>query len=240
MNKPLVVITGASSGIGKAAAIKFSQEGYPLLLLARRLDRLEALELPDALCRRLDVTDLAGFKAALEEAEDKYGPTDCLISNAGILRLGKADRQDPQEWQQMFNTNVLGLLNGIHLVLAGMRQRKSGTLINISSVAGRKNYMNHAGYCGTKFAVHAIGEGIREEVADDNVRVVTIAPGIVETEILDHTTCAEALQEYRDYKKEIGGGISSADTAEAIWYAYRQPQSVCIREIVLAPTRQQP
>ena len=99
--------------------------------------------------------------------------------------------------------------------------------------------MNHGGYCGTKFAVHAISEGIREEVADDNVRVVTIAPGIVETEILDHTTSDAVRQEYKDWKKDIGGGIHSEDTAEAIWYAYQQPQNVCIREVVLAPTRQQ-
>ncbi|WP_211830866.1 SDR family oxidoreductase [Kistimonas asteriae] len=239
MTKPLVVITGASSGIGEAAARKFSQEGYPLLLLARRLERMESLGLPNTLCRQVDVTDLIAFRAALEEAEGKYGPTDCLINNAGILRLGRMDTQDPQEWQLMFDTNVQGLLNGIHLVLAGMRRRQSGTLINISSVAGRKTFVNHGGYCGTKFAVHAISEGIREEVADDNVRVVTIAPGIVETEILDHTTSDAVRQEYKDWKKDIGGGIRSEDTAEAIWYAYQQPQNVCIREVVLAPTRQQ-
>ncbi|WP_419832378.1 SDR family oxidoreductase [Endozoicomonas atrinae] len=240
MNKPLVVITGASSGIGEAAAIKFSQEGYPLLLLARRLDRMEALALPDSLCRQLDITDINSFRTALEEAEGMYGPTDCLINNAGILRVGKMDTQDPQEWQQMFNTNVLGLLNGIHLVLAGMRYRKSGTVVNIGSVGGRKNHPDFTGYCGTKFAVHAISEGIREEVAEDNVRVVTIAPGIVETEIFNHSHHTETFQGFKGLLQEIGGGLSPADTAEAIWYAYRQPQSICIREIVLAPTRQQP
>ena len=240
MTKPLVVITGASSGIGEATARKLSAEGYSLLLLARRIERLERLELPNTLCRQVDVTDRESFRHALEEAEAMFGPADCLINNAGVMLLGHVDTQDPVEWQRMFDVNVLGLLNGVHLVLAGMRERKSGTVINISSIAGRKTFPNHAAYCGTKFAVHAMGENIREEVADDNVRVITIAPGAVETELLGHTTSDDIKAGYESWKDSIGGAIAPEDIAGAISYAYNQPQNVCVREVVIAATRQQP
>ncbi|GAA05337.1 SDR family oxidoreductase [Photobacterium leiognathi] len=240
MSKSLVVITGASSGIGEATARQLSAEGYPLLLLARRVERMEAMNLPNTLCRQVDITDVAAVKAAIEEAEAKFGPVDCLINNAGIMLLGLADEQDPAEWQNMFNVNVMGMLNGIHAVLSGMKSRKHGTVINISSIAGRKTFPSHAAYCGTKFAVHAITENIREEVADDNVRFITIAPGAVETELLSHTTSDEIKAGYEEWKEGMGGVIAPQDIANAISYAYNQPQNLCIREIVLAATRQQP
>ncbi|XPP88734.1 SDR family oxidoreductase [Photobacterium leiognathi subsp. mandapamensis] len=240
MSKSLVVITGASSGIGEATARQLSAEGYPLLLLARRVERMEAMNLPNTLCRQVDITDVAAVKAAIEEAEAKFGPVDCLINNAGIMLLGLADEQDPAEWQSMFNVNVMGMLNGIHAVLSGMKSRKHGTVINISSIAGRKTFPSHAAYCGTKFAVHAITENIREEVADDNVRFITIAPGAVETELLSHTTSDEIKAGYEEWKEGMGGVIAPQDIANAISYAYNRPQNLCIREIVLAATRQQP
>ncbi|WP_318469476.1 SDR family oxidoreductase [Photobacterium leiognathi] len=240
MSKSLVVITGASSGIGEATARQLSAEGYPLLLLARRVERMEAMNLPNTLCRAVDVTDAQAIQAAVAEAEAKFGPVDCLINNAGMMLLGLADEQDPAEWQTMFNVNVMGMLNGIHVVLAGMKARKHGTVINISSIAGRKTFPSHAAYCGTKFAVHAITENIREEVADDNVRFITIAPGAVETELLSHTTSDEIKAGYEEWKEGMGGVIAPQDIANAISYAYNQPQNLCIREIVLAATRQQP
>ncbi|SMY17529.1 SDR family oxidoreductase [Photobacterium aquimaris] len=240
MSKSLVVITGASSGIGEATARKLSAEGYPLLLLARRVEQMEALNLPNTLCRQVDVTDVQAIAAAVAEAEQQFGPVDCLINNAGMMLLGLADEQDPAEWQTMFNVNVMGMLNGIHVVLAKMKARKSGTVINISSIAGRKTFPNHAAYCGTKFAVHAITENIREEVADDNVRFITIAPGAVETELLTHTSSEAIKAGYEEWKQGMGGVIAPQDIANAISYAYNQPQNLCIREIVLAATRQQP
>ncbi|KJF80156.1 SDR family NAD(P)-dependent oxidoreductase [Photobacterium angustum] len=240
MSKSLVVITGASSGIGEATARQLSAEGYPLLLLARRVERMEAMNLPNTLCRAVDVTDAQAIQAAVAEAEEKFGPVDCLINNAGMMLLGLADEQDPAEWQTMFNVNVMGMLNGIHVVLAGMKARKHGTVINISSIAGRKTFPNHAAYCGTKFAVHAITENIREEVADDNVRFITIAPGAVETELLSHTSSDAIKAGYEEWKEGMGGVIAPQDIANAISYAYNQPQNLCIREIVLAATRQQP
>ncbi|EGU56770.1 oxidoreductase [Vibrio nigripulchritudo ATCC 27043] len=234
----LIVITGASSGIGEATAKKLSAEGYSLLLLARRIEKLEALNLPNTLCRKVDVTDVESFKAAIEEAEAQFGPVDGLINNAGVMLLGNAHEQNPQEWKTMFDVNVMGLLNGIHVVLAKMKARKAGTVINISSIAGRKTFPSHAAYCGTKFAVHAITENIREEVADDSVRMITIAPGAVETELLSHTTSDEIKAGYEDWKEGMGGVIAPEDIANAISYAYNQPQNVCVREIVIAATRQ--
>lgn len=241
MTKPLIIITGASSGIGEAAARMLSAAGHPLLLLARRIDRLEALGLPNALCRGVDITDRGALLAAVSEAETQFGPADGLINNAGVMLLGEMSTQDPAQWEQMLDVNVKGLLNGIHAVVSGMIERKRGTIINVSSVAGRKTFPSHVAYVGTKFAVHGISENLREELSPHNVRVITIAPGAVETELLSHTTDDAIKTGYQAWKQDMGGTVLSADdVASAICYAYKQPQHVCIREIVLAATRQQP
>ncbi len=235
----LVVITGASSGIGKATALRLSQAGYSLLLLARRVDKLEELNLPNTLCRKVDVTDLTSFKAAIDEAEVKFGPVDLLVNNAGVMLLGSAITQNPQEWQQMLNVNVMGVLNGVQSVLANMVKRNHGTIINISSIAGRKTFPDHAAYCATKFAVHALSENIRGEIAGSNVRMTIIAPGVVETELLSHTTSAAIIDGYKEWKANtIEQGLNPDDIARAIEFAYVQPQNVCIREIVIADTKQ--
>jgi len=190
MHKPLIIITGASSGIGEATARQLSALGYPLLLLARRIERLQALALPHTLCRQVDVTDAAALHAAVAEAEAQYGAADALVNNAGVMLLGRMHEQAPAEWQRMLDVNVRGVLNGIHAVLAGMMARRHGTIINVSSIAGRKTFPDHVAYCGSKFAVHAISENLREEVSSHNVRVITIAPGAVETELLSHSAKA--------------------------------------------------
>ncbi|HHF3105626.1 SDR family oxidoreductase [Vibrio alginolyticus] len=238
--KKLIVITGASSGIGEAIARHFSDQGHALLLLARRVERLEALNLPNTLCEKVDVTDKASFEAAIEKAEALYGPVDALVNNAGVMLLGQIDTQDASEWKRMFDVNVLGLLNGMQSVLAPMKARNSGTIINISSIAGKKTFPDHAAYCGTKFAVHAISENVREEVASSNVRVTTIAPGAVETELLSHTTSQDIKDGYDAWKVDMGGVLAADDIARAVLFAYQQPQGVCVREIALAPTKQQP
>lgn len=239
MKKNLIVITGASSGFGEATAKQLSALGHPLLLIARRVEKIKELNLPNTLCEKVDVTDFEAFKRAIHKAEDKFGVVDCLINNAGVMLLGDIRTQDPREFKQMLDVNVQGLLNGMHLVLDDMIKHNSGTIINISSVAGRKTFPNHAAYCGTKFAVHAISENVREEVADKNVRVITIAPGAAETELLSHTTSGKIKNAYNDWKKGMEGVLSPDDVANAIIYAYNQPQNVCIREIVLAATKQQ-
>ena len=240
MSKPLIVVTGASSGIGEAIARTFSEQGHPLLLLARRVERLEALNLPETLCRKVDVTDRTAVTAAVKEAEAKYGPTDCLVNNAGVMLLGMAADQNPEEWDRMIDVNVKGVLNGIHAVLKPMQARKGGTIINISSIAGIKGFPNHTAYCGTKFAVHGLSETLREEIADDNVRVIVIAPGAVETELLSHTTSEDIKSGYEGWKDSIGGAITAGNVAACVSFAYAQPQNVCVREVVVAATRQQP
>lgn len=238
--KKLVVITGASSGIGEELARTLSQQGHPLLLVARRVERLQALALPNTICAKVDVTDASAFHTAVHQAEQQFGAVDLLVNNAGVMQLGQIDTQDPNEWKTMYDVNVLGLLNGMQSVLSGMKERNTGTIVNISSIAGRKTFGNHAAYCGTKFAVHAISENVREEVAASNVRVITIAPGAVETELLSHTTSQDIIDGYEEWKGTMGGALAPIDVANAISFAYAQPQNVCIREIVLAATRQEP
>jgi len=233
--KPLIAITGASSGIGAATAKLFSENKYPLLLMARRLKKLEGLELPDTVCRKVDVNKSEEIRAAMQNAEKQYGPVECLVNNAGILYLGETWDQDPAEWQEMIQTNIMGVLNGIHAVIKVMMARNTGTIINISSLAGRKTFGRHAAYCGTKFAVHAISETVRAEVSHTNVRVITVAPGAVETEIISHTTSKQFQQDWWD---GIGGIIQPEDVARAILFVFEQPQGVCIRELVMTPTNQ--
>lgn len=238
MSQPLVVITGASSGIGAATARAFAAADHPLLLLARRVESMQALNLPNTSCVSVDVTDAAAVQRAIDDAEATYGPVGCLVNNAGVMLLGQVDAQDPAEWQQMLNVNVMGVLNGIHAVLGRMKERGSGTIINISSVAGRKTFPNHAAYCASKFAVHALSENIREEVASTGVRVVIIAPGVVETELLSHTTDDSIKSGYQEWKEGMGGAISATSVADAVMFAWSQPENVCVREIVIAPTHQ--
>lgn len=238
MKKGLVVITGASAGIGEATAIQFSKAGYPLLLIARRLSKLKALNLPNTMCEEVDVTELSSFKAAIEKAEAQFGETDCLINNAGVLFINLAHQQNPEEWKKMLDVNVLGVLHGTHLVLQNMIKKQTGTIINISSLGGRKTFPTCAIYCATKFAVHSLTESIREEVADHNVRLVTIAPGNVKTEILDQAASKEIKDSHGAYKREHYENLQSEDIAKTILFAYEQPQNVCIREIVICPTRQ--
>ena len=233
--KPLIAITGASSGIGESTARIFSDSGYPLLLMARRIEKLRALSLPNSVCKRVDVSRAEEIHSALDDAQEKYGAVDCLINNAGVMMLGLPWKQELSEWQAMVNINILGVINGIHHVLNDMVQRRKGTIINVGSLAGRKTFPRHAVYCATKFAVHAFSETIREEVSQYNVRVITIAPGEVETELITHTTIEEFQ---KDWREGLGGILKPEDVARAILFAYEQPQQVCLREIVITPTGQ--
>jgi len=239
MNK-LVMITGASSGIGAATAKAFSAAGHPLLLIARRLEPMEALKLPNALCRAVDVLDSVGFKTAIDDAQARFGPAEILVNNAGVMMNAPAAEGETAQWDAMIDINIKGVLTGIRLVLNDMIARNSGTIVNIGSIAGVKTFGNHAVYCGTKFAVHAITETIREEVSSKNVRLITIAPGMVETDLVNHTTHDAAREGWWNYAKQIGGALKPADIAEAIVWSAKLPQSVCVREMVICPTKQEP
>lgn len=238
MAKSLVVITGASSGIGAAIAKRFSEAGHSLLLIGRRVEKIEELNLPNTMIRKVDVTDAKALRGAIKDAEAEYGAVELLVNNAGLMLLGQIDTQDPIEWQKMYDVNVLALLNGMQAVLGDMKARKHGTIINISSIAGKKSFPNHAAYVGTKFAVSSMSENIREEVADDNVRIMTICPGAVETELLSHTTSDQIKSDYESWKESMGGVLAADDIARTAMFMYSQPQNINIREVVIAATRQ--
>lgn len=236
--KPLIAITGASSGIGEATARAFSAAGHPVLAMARRLDRLQALGLPEAVLRQVDVRDRTALVQAVADAEAQYGPVDMMFANAGIARLGDIARQPPDEWDEMIDINTKGVLNTVHAVMNGMIERRRGTLVMMSSIAGRKVYPDHTVYCGTKFFVHAVSESLRAYLAPHDVRVVVLSPGIIDTEVLDGVRDETTLANYKANKAAIGGGISADIVAELILNAYNLPQKAIVQEIVITPTRQ--
>lgn len=239
MKNKLVIITGASSGFGAEVAMELSRKGYYLALLARRVDRLRAMNIENALCFEVDVTCREQVFQAIRQAEAQFGDVDCIINNAGVMLLGEMENQEPEEWNSMIDTNIKGVINGIQAVLPSMRKRKTGTIINISSLAGQKTYQFHAAYCATKFAVHGLSDSVRWEVAPDNIRVITISPGAAETELISHISDDFVKNDYINWKESIGGVISAKDVSNSIVFAYELPQSVCIRDLKIAPTRQQ-
>ncbi|RWK56726.1 MAG: SDR family oxidoreductase [Mesorhizobium sp.] len=236
--KQLVAVTGASSGIGEAVAKAFSRAGHPVLMMARRLQRMQALNLPDSMARQVDVRDRAAIAAAVKEAEAEYGPVDMLFANAGIARLADIGRQPPEEWDEMIDINTKGVLNSVHAVMSGMMERRHGTLFMMSSIAGRKIYPDHTVYCGTKFFVHAVSESLRDYLSDYDVRVVVLSPGVIETEVLSGVLDPQTLANYKANKLKIGGGIGPEHVADLMLHAYQMPQNALVQEIVITPTRQ--
>jgi NADP-dependent 3-hydroxy acid dehydrogenase YdfG len=239
MNKKLVVITGASSGFGMAMAKEFSKDGYPLLLLARRIEKMEDLNLPSTMCRKVDVSDKDAFEAAVREAEIEYGKTDLLVNNAGVMLLGDIAVQDPKEWKTMLDVNVMGVMNGMQIVMKDMRERNHGTIINLSSIAGVQPFGNHGAYCASKYGVRGLTQTVRMEMSPYNVRVIAIEPGAVTTELLGHTTDKNIIDGYNQWKENVGAvNITAADVARTVKFAYELPQSVLLREIIITDTMQ--
>ncbi|GFD83133.1 SDR family oxidoreductase [Tenacibaculum sp. Mcav3-52] len=238
-DKKLVVITGASSGFGLEMAKMFAEDGYPLLLLARRVEKMEALNLPNTLCKKVDVTDKTGLEKAIRAAEAVYGETDLLINNAGVMLLGSIETQNANEWQKMLDVNVMGMMHGMQTVIPSMKARKGGTIINLSSMAGYQAFENHAAYCASKFGVRGLTQTARLELSPFNVRVITIEPGAVKTELLEHTTDDTIIKGYNEWKESVGAvNITAKDVAKTIKFAYELPQSVLLREIVICDTMQ--
>lgn len=241
MKDNLIVITGASSGFGSEIAKLFNAAGNPLLLLGRREEKIKSLPLnfDNVMTRSVDVTDKIDFQNAITDAQSMYGAVDLLVNNAGVMLLGNVLKQDPVEWQTMLDTNVMGVLNGMQIVLPQMTARQGGTVINISSLAGKKTFVNHAAYVASKFGVHGLSETVREEVSVKNVRVAMIAPGAAETELLTHVTDDDALKDYENWKQTMGGiALNPKHVADAVKFIYDMPQNVNIREIDIAATRQ--
>jgi len=224
MEKPLVILTGASSGIGAGIATLFSKEGYSLGLFARHLDALEKLNLPNSICQAVDVTDLDAFKKALIKAENNFGPVDCLINNAGFGVSGEFTEHTHTEHEKMININFLGVVNCIESILPDMQKRKSGTIINISSIADRVARPKLVTYAATKAAIKSLSESLRSANAKFGIRVCNVAPGKVLTPLL--------IQANLNDDKTIG----TESIAKTVLWIYEQPQNICIRDIVIANT----
>lgn len=237
----VVIITGASSGLGEATARRLSERGAKLVLAARREDRLIKLteELKanggEAIWQTTDVTDRKQVEALAKIAKDTFGRIDVLVNNAGLMPLAPLDALKVDEWDQMVDVNIKGVMYGIAAVLPIMREQHSGHVINLSSVAGHKVFPGAAVYCATKYAVRALSEGLRME-AGDEIRSTNISPGAIATELtstITDPTAAEAAEEL--YKVAIDADA----VARAIVYAIEQPHDVDINEIILRPTAQE-
>ncbi|MBD1997990.1 SDR family oxidoreductase [Oculatella sp. FACHB-28] len=235
----VVLITGASSGIGEATARLLAREGLRVVLGARRTDRLEAIasEIREkggvAEYHALDVTSLEEMQAFVEFAKDKFGRLDVMVNNAGIMPLSKLDVLKIDEWNSMIDVNIRGVLHGIAAALPTFKQQHSGQFVNLSSIGGHNVYPTAAVYCATKFAVWAISEGLRQESTD--IRVTVISPGVTQSELPNTITDAEAAQ----WVEEFRGAIIPAEAiARAIAFAIEQPADVDVNEIIVRPTGQ--
>jgi len=239
----VVVITGASSGMGEAAAKHLSALGATVVLGARRGDRIEKLakEIKDnggkALAFAVDVTQRDQVKKLVDATVEQFGRVDVLLNNAGIMPLSLVESLHVDEWDKMIDVNLKGVLNGIAAVLPYMKEQKSGQIINTSSVAGHKVFSGSAVYSATKFAVRALTEGLRMEVKPYNIRTTIICPGAVKTELLEHITDAEVRQANEDYVGAVG--ISPDSFARVVAFAISQPEDVDINEIIFRPTSQE-
>lgn len=239
----VAVITGASSGIGKATAEALAAEGAAVVVAARREDRLNDLvgriegEGGRVLPVACDVTDEEQAHALIQRAKDELGSVDILVNNAGVMQLSKIEKGLSDEWRTMFDVNVMGLLYVTDAAVQAMKEQGSGYVVNISSVAGRKTRPGVGVYSGTKFAVNAISEALRQELIEDNVRVTMIEPGAVETELPNHITDEEA-KEGIDALYQLDDILQVEDIANAIVYCVTQPARVSINELLIRPTQQ--
>jgi NADP-dependent 3-hydroxy acid dehydrogenase YdfG len=239
----VAVVTGASSGIGEATAEALAAEGASVVVAARREERLADLSKRiegnggRVLAAACDVADEGQAHGLIQKAEEEFGRVDILVNNAGVMLLSTVGKGLSEEWRQMFDVNVLGLLYTTDAAIETMKRQGSGHLVNISSVAGRKVTRDSSGvYAGSKFAVGAISEGLRQELLEDNIRVTIVEPGAVETELADHITDEDARQ-------SLGGLLNleilqAEDIANAIVYAVTQPERVSVNEILIRPTQQ--
>jgi NADP-dependent 3-hydroxy acid dehydrogenase YdfG len=232
------VITGASSGIGAAIAREFGAGGYKVVAMARRSERLTELSIPAAHYCVVDLHNHEEAEVALREAELACGPVGLLVNNAGVLRLAPVAEQSRSDLEEMFSVNCISAMSLTSLVLPGMMTRGRGTIVNIGSIAGHRTYEHHAGYCATKSALHAFSEATRKEAAPFGVRVITIAPGFVDTELGRDSPETDITRAYSEHKMRLGGGLTAELIARTVRSSYELPPDVCIREIVIAPTAQ--
>ena len=241
VEQKVVILTGASSGIGEETAKELARNGAKVVLAARREERLQELQKAieneggEAKYKVTDVTSRKEMKELAQFTLDEYGKIDVIVNNAGLMPNSFLYKLKVDEWDRMIDVNIKGVLYGIAAVLPHMRERKDGHVINVSSVAGHVTGPGSAVYSGTKFAVRAITEGLRKEESPNNIRTTIISPGAVATE-LTSTITDEDLKPNVD--KLYEDAIQSEDIARAIRYAVEEPASVSINEILVRPTAQ--
>jgi len=234
----IVVITGASSGIGEATARLLAARGAHVVLGARRTERLQRLcaEIEEAggsaEYHALDVTDLQSVQALVEHTVARHGRLDVMLNNAGVMPLSKLEALKVQEWNQMIDVNIRGVLHGIAAALPIMQQQRSGQFINIASIGAYAVSPTAAVYCATKYAVRAISEGLRQEVGGD-IRVTLVSPGVTESELAESISDEGGRAEMREFRKI---SIPAEAIARAIAYAIEQPADVDVSEIIVRPT----
>ncbi|WP_282801720.1 SDR family oxidoreductase [Secundilactobacillus kimchicus] len=237
----VVVITGASSGIGLATARKLAGMGAKLVLGARREDRLKQLaaefDSGQVLHAKTDVTVREDVTKLVNLAQETFGRVDVMFNNAGLMPLSLLDELKVSEWEKMIDTNIKGVLYGIAAVLPIMINQKGGHVITTDSVAGHIVRPSTAVYAGTKYAIQAIMDGLRQEQVDNHIRTTMISPGVVNTELYSTISGSDRREEMR--KQEQGMGIQPEDVANAVAYAIDQPETVGINEILLRPVAQQ-
>ena len=239
------LITGASSGIGESTAEALAEAGASVALAARREDELEQLadriesEGGEALVVPTDVTDEAEIQEMVDRTHEEFGSLDILVNNAGVMLLERVEDADTDNFRQMVEVNLLGLMNVTHTALPIMQQQGEGHVVNISSVAGRKAYAGSSGYNATKFGVNGFSEALREEVTgDDDIRVTLIEPGFVDTELAEHIPDDEQQEQAKE-ALEAMDALTPDDIARSIAYAVGQPSHVDVNEILIRPTDQE-
>lgn len=235
----IVVITGASSGLGAETARHLSKLGAKVVLGARRIERLESLAnelgLPPKAILRTDVTDRAQVEALVNRAVELYGRIDVMVNNAGLMPSSMMDKLKVDEWDRMVDVNIKGVLYGIAAALPHMKNQKSGQFINVSSVAGHKVNIGGAVYSGTKWAVRAISEGLRQEVKPWNIRTTIVSPGAVDTELTKTITDEDVA---KGMSKSYEHAIPADAFARVVAFAISQPDDVDVNEILFRPTAQ--
>ncbi|GGU11280.1 oxidoreductase [Actinomadura citrea] len=238
-NGKVVLVTGASSGIGEATALAFSAEGARVAAGARRAGRLESLARTapgEVLTLDLDVTDQESVRAAVSATVERFGALDVLVNNAGVMLNGPIAGADTAEWTRMVETNLLGSMYMVHAALPHLLKAK-GTIVQISSTSGRVASAYSGVYGATKFGITAFSEALRQEVTAQGVRVVVVEPGFVATELISHNTDPTMRALARDMAAAMRT-LQPEDIANAVVYAVTQPEHVAVNEILVRPTDQ--
>jgi NADP-dependent 3-hydroxy acid dehydrogenase YdfG len=240
----VALVTGASSGIGAATAALFASAGARVALAARRTDRLSELVERvrhaggEAIAVQADVADRTSAEHMVAITVERFGRLDVLVNNAGVMMLAPFADGNPDEWRQMMDVNVLGLLYATRAAVPHLRRSGRGDIVNVSSVAGRIAFAGGAVYTATKFAVVGFSETLRKELLRDKIRVTSIEPGAVETELVEHVTDPAARKQIDAWQAQMRQ-LQSGDIAAAILYAVSQPPHVSVNEILVRPTDQE-